>query len=63
MSSQRLRYLKLLKGGDVPRIVEMNDLKDVNVMRPCCWYGDKKDALDTGLGQGGSPRKTHSSPE
>jgi hypothetical protein len=47
----------------VPRIVEMNDLKDVNVMRPCCWYGDKKDALDTGLGPNGSPRKLKGSPE
>ena len=42
----------------MPKIAEMNELKDVNVMRPCCWYGDKKEALDTGLGgPGGSPRK------
>lgn len=58
MSTQRQRYFKLLKGGDVPRIAELNDLKGVNTMRPCCWYGDKKEALDTGLGiNGGSPRK------
>jgi hypothetical protein len=59
MSTQRQRYFKLLKGGDVPRIAELNDLKGVNTMRPCCWYGDKKEALDTGLGinGGGSPRK------
>jgi hypothetical protein len=60
MSTQRQRYFKLLKGGDVPRIAELNDLKGVNTMRPCCWYGDKKEALDTGLGfsgGSGSPRK------
>jgi hypothetical protein len=59
MSTQRQRYFKLLKGGDVPRIAELNDLKGVNTMRPCCCYGDKKEALDTGLGinGSGSPRK------
>jgi hypothetical protein len=29
----------------------MNDLKNGNVIRGCCWYGDKKEALDTGLHQ------------
>jgi hypothetical protein len=62
-SSKRQRFFKLLKGGDVPRIAEMNDLKNGNVIRGCCWYGDKKEALDTGLHQNSARKGGKGSPD
>ena len=56
------RFFRLLKGGDVPRIEQLNDLKNVAVMRSCCWYDNKKQALDTGL-HGTSPPRKQASPE
>jgi hypothetical protein len=45
----------------VPRVLPTNNLKDVNVLRPCCWYGDKKEPLNTGIRD--VPVKGKQSPE
>jgi hypothetical protein len=47
----------------VPRIAEMNDLKKGNVIRGCCWYGDKKEAVDTGLYQNSARKGGKGSPD
>ena len=41
----------------------MNDLKNGNVIRGCCWYGDKKEALDTGLSQNRARKGLKRSPD